>query len=250
MGTAINHVIIQLQNIVFQYSTQNAILNQLSFSMCQGERVGLIGDNGSGKTTLLHLIVGLIKPASGNITIFDRFVQSEEDFYEVRKKIGMLFQHSDDQLFCPTVLEDVAFGPLNLGCSPQEAKEIAYSTLKKLDLAEFENRITHQLSGGEKKILALATLLSMNPQVLLLDEPTTGLDESTRSRLSEILNELHLSYILVSHEYDFLARNTDSIFGLKDGKVNFHGDSAALHSHYHSHPVGQVPHKHTHTEVD
>ena len=237
-------LIVHLNKVGFRYGAEKKVLSNVSFKLFQGDRIGLVGDNGSGKSTLLHMIVGLLKPESGEISIFSQPVKTEADFYEVRKKIGLLFQNSDDQLFCPTVLEDVAFGPLNLGYPLAEAKEIALTTLRKLDLSGFENRITHQLSGGEKKIVALATLLSMDPNVLLLDEPTTGLDKSFRNHLSEILAELDSSYILVSHEYDFLAQNTDKIFGLKAGTINFHGSSTALHSHMHSHSAGQVPHSH------
>lgn len=242
--------LIQLENIQFSYGNQTPIINDLNFELFEHQKIGLIGDNGSGKTTLLHLLTGILKKKSGSIHFNNQLIETEKDFHMVRKDIGLLFQNSDDQLFCPTVLEDVAFGPLNLGLPPEDAKQRAIETLNYLNLTGYEDRIIHQLSGGEKKLVALATILAMKPKVLLLDEPTTGLDESTRSRISEIFKHLNLSYIIVSHEFDFLAANTDMIYGMKKGIINFHGKSDALHSHLHSHPVGEVPHKHTQTQVD
>jgi cobalt/nickel transport system ATP-binding protein len=138
----------------------------------------------------------------------------------------------------------VAFGPLNLDKKPVEAREMSLRTLKALNLEGFENRVTHRLSGGEKKLVALATVLVMKPEVLLLDEPTTGLDEDTSKRIIDILNDLDISYLIVSHEYDFLARTTRDIYSMGYGGIQYNGRSENLHSHYHSHPHGKVPHSH------
>ena len=148
--------------------------------------------------------MGLLRPQAGSIVIFGQEVKKEKDFIDVRQKVGLLFQNADDQLFCPTVLEDVAFGPLNLGKTPAEAIQIARETMAGLGLAGFEDRVTYKLSGGEKKLVSLATVLAMQPQLLLLDEPTTGLDETTRHRLIHILQNLDISYLIVSHEHEFL----------------------------------------------
>ena len=236
--------IISLEGVAFSFPRRKPVFEALDFHLHEGEKAGLTGENGSGKTTLLHIIIGILRISSGNITIFDRPIANQTDFYFVRERVGLLFQHSDDQLFCPTVLEDVAFGPLNLGKSPDEARAIARETLEELNLNGFEDRVTHQLSGGEKKLVALATILSMKPDVLLLDEPTSGLDESTKERLSEILNRLDISCLIASHEYDFLIKTTDTIYGLKNGAVRCYGESSSFHSHFHSHPAGDVPHKH------
>jgi len=244
----ISPVIINLNNISYTYAGSGEGLQNISFSLHSGEKVGLIGGNGSGKTTFLHIIVGILRAGSGDLTVLDKPVIKEKDFLQVRKHVGLLFQNSDDQLFSPTVIEDVAFGPLNLGKKPDEACEIARQTLKDLNLQGFEDRITHTLSGGEKKLVALATILAMKPDVLLLDEPTSGLDEKTRQRLSEILHELAISYIIVSHEYDFLASNTDLIYAMKDGALTYRGKSAFMHNHYHIHPAGEIPHEHTHSK--
>jgi cobalt/nickel transport system ATP-binding protein len=241
---ATRNSIIQLENVCFSYPNGRAVLDNLQFEIGQGQKSGLIGPNGSGKTTFLHIIMGLLSSWSGTVRIFGKPVETEQDFREVREKVGFLFQNADDQLFSPTVLEDVAFGPLNLGKKPGEAREMSLDTLKALNLEGFEDRVTHRLSGGEKKLVALATVLVMKPDVLLLDEPTTGLDEDTSKRIIDILNGLDISYVIVSHEYDFLARTTRDIYSMHGGKIQYNGKSENLHSHYHSHPHGTVPHSH------
>jgi cobalt/nickel transport system ATP-binding protein len=169
-----------------------------------GKHIGLIGPNGCGKTTLLHLIKGLLRPQAGSIVVFGQEVRKEKDFVDVRQKVGLLFQNADDQLFCPTVLEDVAFGPLNQGKKPEEAIKTAHETIERLGLEGFEDRVTYELSGGSKKLVSLATVLAMQPRVLLLDEPTAGLDEKTKERLIHILTNLEITFMIVSHENDFL----------------------------------------------
>jgi cobalt/nickel transport system ATP-binding protein len=197
--------LIELQNITFTYpGAPQPVFQDFNFQLLPGKHIGLIGPNGCGKTTLLHLIMGLLRPQAGRIIIFGQEVKKEQDFVDVRRKVGLLFQNADDQLFCPTVLEDVAFGPLNLGKPPAGAIGIARETMARLGLNGFEDRVTYKLSGGEKKLVALATILAMEPQLLLLDEPTAGLDENTRNRLIHILQHLDIAYMIVSHEHDFL----------------------------------------------
>jgi cobalt/nickel transport system ATP-binding protein len=197
--------LIALHNITFTYlGAPQPVFQDFHYQLLPGEHIGLIGPNGSGKTTLLHLIMGLLRPQAGSIVIFGQEVKKEKDFVEVRQKVGLLFQNADDQLFCPTVLEDVAFGPLNQGKPPAEAISIAKETMAHLGLHGFEDRVTYKLSGGEKKLVSLATVLAMKPQLLLLDEPTAGLDEKTKDRLVHILQHLDIGYMIVSHENDFL----------------------------------------------
>lgn len=209
---------IHLRNVRFKYNSQY-ILNGLDLSVAPGDRIGLVGPNGSGKTTLCQIIMGLLPPESGNIEIFGKARVEEQDFQEIRGRIGFLFQDADDQLFCPTVMEDVAFGPLNMGKSPTEAKRIVTSTLASLNLNGFEERITYQLSGGEKRLVSLATVLAMEPDMLILDEPTSGLDEETTERIIHILNESHLTFILISHDREFLERTTNKILKIKNGII-------------------------------
>lgn len=229
-----NRLIINLEGIFFKYpGSSGNVLDDLDLKLYRGDRIGLMAPNGSGKSTLFYIIMGLLKPDAGDIEIFGKPVSTEKDFEEVRRRIGLLFQDADDQLFNPTVLEDVAFGPLNLGKTPDEAKKIAMVTLNKLGLNGFENRITHKLSGGEKRLVSLATVLSMEPEVLLFDEPSTGLDEKTKARLVDVLSNLGLSYIFISHENDFLYKLTDSIYTMENGKIF---PFEKIHRHLHTHP--------------
>src|SRR5262249_17972259 len=157
-------------------------------------------------TTLLRTLVGLEKPTSGTVYAFGETRSTEKSFREVRAKAGFLFQDPEDQLFCATVLDDVAFGPLNLGKSQSDANAIARRTLNELDLGHLADRITHRLSGGEKRLVSLAAVLAMQPQVLLLDEPTNALDEEHLERLQEILLSLPTAMVIVSHDKYFLGR--------------------------------------------
>jgi len=217
-----SEIIIRLAGVTFNYPGNQAkrlILDDLDLQISRGERVGLIGDNGSGKTTLFHLIMGLLRPTQGEIVVFGQKRQKERDFLEVRAKIGLLFQDSDDQLFCPTVAEDVAFGPLNLGKSQEEAMAITQEVLTRLGLDGFEERLTYKLSGGEKRLISLATVLAMKPEMLILDEPSTGLDEETVNRLINILRDSDFTYLIASHNSDFLSETTDTVYRLEQGKI-------------------------------
>ena len=218
-----NTILIDLKDIYFSYLGRGQVLKQLNFRLKAGQRLGLIGPNGSGKSTLMHLIMGLSKPDSGTIRIFGQPMLEEKDFKRTRQQLGFVFQNADDQLFSPTVIEDVAFGLLNMGKSPKEAVALSREMLDSLKLSGFENRITYKLSGGEKKLVSLATVLVMKPRVLLLDEPTTGLDEPTVERIIQVLNDLGIAYVVVSHEFDFLARTTKDIYAMKDGRIEFRG---------------------------
>lgn len=236
-------VLIGLNDIVFGYPGTAPVINGLNFSLRRKDRIGLIAPNGSGKTTLFHLIMGLLKPTAGHLEIFGNRVDEEKDFAEVRRRIGLLFQDADDQLFSPTVLEDVAFGPLNLGKSKKQAAAIARETLSFLGLADFEDRLTYRLSGGEKKLVSLATVLAMSPEVLLLDEPINALDTETKAKIVEILNALDISYIIISHEIDFLSQTTEAIYTLQSGRILL-DDRIEVHHHKHAHPHGTYPHEH------
>jgi len=238
-----NDLLINLEGISFKYPGGPMVLKDLDFKLSRGNRIGLIAPNGSGKTTLFHIIMGLLKPFSGKLEIFGKLVREEKDFADVRRKIGLLFQDADDQLFSPTVLEDVAFGPLNLGKSKGEAIEIARRTLNFLGLYGFEDRITFKLSGGEKRLVSLATVLAMEPEILLLDEPINGLDMKTKAKLTEVLSGLDLSYILISHDFDFLAETADAVYTLEDGRIRLDKE-LHVHEHVHAHELGTYPHQH------
>lgn len=236
---------IELHNISFSYPGHSQpVFENLHFRF-QGGRIGLIGDNGSGKTTLFHIMVGLLKPEIGNVLLDGKILHGEKEFRVLRQKVGMLFQNADDQLFSPSVLEDVAFGPLNLGHTTDAAKEIAITTLGQVGLSGYENRITHHLSGGEKRLVALATILAMKPEILLLDEPTNDLDHDSRHRLLDILNDLEQSLILISHDWDFLTSLASKFYSLEHGALR-RSERIKVHQHKHAHPLGDQQHLHHH----
>lgn len=235
--------LVKLKQITFGYKPKKPILENIDFELLEQEKIGLIGPNGAGKTTLAFLITGLLTPWQGEIKILNQTCKEEKDFKKIRSKIGFVFQNADDQLIFPTVIEDVAFGPLNLGFSPKQALEKATQTLKILGVEQLAKRNTFHLSGGEKKVVSIATVLSMDPKLLILDEPTIGLDEHTRNNLIEILNKLNLAYLIISHDYDFLARTTQKQYILKDKKI-IYDPSVVLHKHEHAHPLGYVEHVH------
>ncbi|HID01670.1 MAG TPA: ABC transporter ATP-binding protein [Desulfobacterales bacterium] len=235
--------LLELRNLSYSYpGQQDRLLKDIDFTI-NTEQIGFIGPNGSGKTTLFQIIMGLLQADEGSILLHGEEIKTGKDIFTLRKKLGFLFQNSDDQLFSPTVLEDVAFGPLNHGASPEEAREISISTLEKLGLKGFEDRITHRLSGGEKKLVALATILSMRPEMLLLDEPSNNLDPPTRERLIKILRGQDLAHIIISHDLDFLASTCTRLYTMQDGHL-IRCEDKQIHSHEHIHPYGDQPHQH------
>ncbi len=211
--------LIKLENVSFSYTSKKNILHNLNFNLNKNEKVALLGENGSGKTTLFHVIMGLLSVNSGTIHLFGNLMNSEQDFKKYRTKIGFLFQDSDDQLFSPTVIDDVAFGPLNIGYKGEQAKKIAEETLKKLKIYHLKDRITYKLSGGEKRMVALATILAMNPEVLLLDEPTNGIDKKHLELLIDFLKNTDLSFIIISHDEIFVNQVTNKKVILEKGKI-------------------------------
>lgn len=176
------------------------VLDGVSLRLMPGQRIGLCGPNGAGKTTLLRLIVGLSRPIAGEVRLAGRTCRSEADFRRARPAIGFLFQESDDQLFSPTVVEDVAFGPLNLGIPAAAALAAARAELADLGLEHLAERPVHGLSGGEKRLVCLAGLFVMRPRVLLLDEPVNGLDEAAAALLLSRLQAFSGAMVIVTHD--------------------------------------------------
>lgn len=211
--------LIALDDIHFGYVGQAPILAGASLVLAEGQRLSLVGPNGAGKSTLLHIVLGLLRPSAGSVTVFGTPRRSESDFHDVRRRVGLVFQDADDQLFCPTVAEDIAFGPLNLGKSRDEALMIVDKVLGDLDLGHLRDRVTYKLSGGEKRLVTLATVLAMEPEVLLLDEPTNALDPRNEARLLEILEALPQAILLVSHAPAFRQRIAPEEVRLKDGRI-------------------------------
>jgi cobalt/nickel transport system ATP-binding protein len=209
--------ILRLENITFGYAGRAPLFRALSLELPADRQIGLYGPNGSGKTTLLRLIMGLETPQSGRVLFHGLPADDAQSLHRLRCGIGFVLQNSDDQLFSPTVLEDVAFGPLNLGLTRRAARERAMETLESLGLESFADRATQRLSGGEKKMVSIASVLSMRPEALLLDEPTAFLDDDSRERITGILKMQNSARIVVSHDRSLLEQTTCSCMRIKDG---------------------------------
>jgi cobalt/nickel transport system ATP-binding protein len=211
--------LIRLDQVGYAYPGRPAVFHGLDFGLKTGERVGVLGPNGAGKSTLFLIVMGLVRPQAGAVDLFGQAMRTEKDFQAVRTRLGYCFQDPDDQLFCPTVLEDVAFGPLNQGLGRGQAQDAARQTLAELDLGHLEERVTHQLSGGEKRLVSLATVFALHPQALLLDEPTAGLDPATQDRLERVLLASDLPWAIISHDHAFLRRTCARLLWLEAGRL-------------------------------
>lgn len=211
--------LIRLDKVTFAYPGRPPVFAGLDFALNSGERIGVLGPNGAGKSTLFLIVMGLAKPQAGAVSLLGRPMAVEKDFQAVRTQLGYCFQDPDDQLFCPTVLEDVAFGPLNQGQEAKAAQASARQTLLELGLGHMEERVTYQLSGGEKRLVSLATVFAMHPQALLLDEPTAGLDPATQERLERVLLGSDLPWAIISHDHAFLRRTCTRLLWLEAGRL-------------------------------
>ncbi len=217
--TTSHALLISSAHVPLPFISAIPLLNEINFTVYSGEKLALMGANGSGKTTLLQLILGLLKPQRGEIIAFGRSRHTEADFWEVRLRIGLVFQEADDQLFCPTVAEDIAFGLFNMGKSREAVRQGVQQALELVGLQGYEQRITHHLSGGEKRLVALATVLAMQPEILLLDEPTTGLDERAQQRIIQLLQSLPQAMLISSHDSQFLQQVTHATLRLQEGQI-------------------------------
>ena len=202
-------------------------LRGLSIDVNAGERVAVLGPNGSGKTTFVMHLNGLLATQSGEVRIGDTPVV-ESNLVEIRRRIGAVFQDADDQLFMSSVREDVAFGPANLGVSGAELYELVERTLEQVGAAGYGDRNPHHLSGGEKRRVAIATVLSMDPDVLILDEPTSGLDPAGRRELIDLLSSLTQTQLIVTHDLPLALQLCDRSVIVSDGRVVADGPTPEL----------------------
>jgi cobalt/nickel transport system ATP-binding protein len=211
--------VVELAGLSFAYPERRPVLRGLDFRLEAGERVGVLGPNGAGKSTLFMLAMGLLSPSAGEVRLFGRRCAGEKDFQALRTRLGFCFQDPDDQLFSATVAEDVAFGPLNQGKGRRRALELVEESLAALGLEGFGERVTYHLSGGEKRLVGLATVLALEPEALLLDEPTAGLDPETTARLERVLDQSGLGWAVISHDRAFLERNCSRLVRLAGGRL-------------------------------
>ena len=218
-----SEVILEARDVYYKYPDGTLALKGVNFKVKRGEMVALLGPNGAGKSTLFLHFNGILKPHKGEILIKGKPIEYDSrSLLEVRKTVGIVFQNPDDQLFAPTVMEDVAFGPLNLGYSEEETKKIVKETLKAVGMEGYEDKPPHYLSGGEKKRVAIAGILAMKPEIMVLDEPTAGLDPLGASKIMELLYKLNregMTVIVSTHDVDLVPVYADRVYVIYDGKI-------------------------------
>ena len=227
---------IEFQSVSFSYEKRRPILTDISFRIEDSESVGLVGANGAGKTTLMRLLLGLLS-GEGRISVEGLPVETQ-NLAEIRRRVGLVLQDPDDQMFMPTVYEDMIFGPLNYGLTRQDAEARADAALKRLGLTELKHRHNHRISGGEKRMAAIATILTMEPEVILMDEPTAALDPRNRRLVIETIRELPQTMIIASHDLDMILDTCRRVILLYEGRIAADGptdiilrDKTLLESH-------------------
>jgi cobalt/nickel transport system ATP-binding protein len=217
-----SHHIVEATNLEFTYPDDTHALLGISFRISHGESVAIIGANGAGKSTLLLHLNGYLTPTSGQVRIGD-FPLTKETIQEVRKTVGMVFQDPDDQLFMSTVYDDVAFGPLNLGLPLEEVNTNVLKALDIVGVTELKDRPPHRLSSGQKRRVAIATVLSMSPDILVMDEPTSGLDPQARRQLIEMLKTFKHSKIIATHDLDMVMDLCERTIVIDEGRIKADG---------------------------
>ena len=208
---------IEFQHVSFAYEKDRLVLQDLSFRIERGEAVGLIGANGAGKSTVMKLLLGLLQ-GEGKILV-DGTEVKRETLGEIRKKLGLVLQNSDNQMFMPTVYEDMIFAPLNYMLSREEADARVDAVLARLHLEYLKHRYNHKISGGEKRMAAIATILAMEPEAILMDEPTSALDPYNRRIVINTIRELEQTRLITSHDLDMILDTCDRVILLSDGKI-------------------------------
>lgn len=223
---------IRTTNLTFTYPEGTRGLKGISFEVKKGETVLIVGANGTGKSTLLLNLMGILR-GEGAIEIFGVRL-TKKNLAEVRQRIGLVFQSPDDQLFCPTVFDDVAFGPINLGYDKETVVQEVSKALSAVRMEGFEERSSHHLSFGEKKKVAIASVLSMNPEILLLDEPTGGLDPRSAAELIDILYQLKekgKTILSTTHDLHFVSELADTVIVMNSGSIVAQDSAEAILSH-------------------
>ena len=208
---------IEFRNVSFSYEQSRPVLQDLSFRIERGESVGLIGANGTGKSTVMKLLLGLLS-GEGRILV-DGTEVCRENLREIRRKLGFVLQNSDNQMFMPTVYEDMMFGPLNYMVSREDAEKKVDEVLARLGLQELKYRHNHKISGGEKRMAAIATILAMEPQVVLMDEPTAALDPYNRRIVINAIRSLPQTKLITSHDLDMILDTCDRVLLLSGGRL-------------------------------
>jgi cobalt/nickel transport system ATP-binding protein len=222
-----NQPAVEVTNLSHTYPDGTAALSSVSFRITHGESVGVIGANGAGKSTLLLHLNGCLTPSAGAVQIGDAEI-TRATLRSIRRMVGMVFQNPDDQLFMPTVAEDVLFGPLNQGLSPDDAEERADRALATVGATHLKPRPPHKLSSGEKRSSAIAAVLAMAPEILVMDEPSSGLDPKSRRLLIDLLRTFPHTKIIATHDLGMVRDLCDRTLVLHDGTVAYDGPTALV----------------------
>ncbi len=222
-----SHHIVEFKNVCFRYPDGTEALKGISFRITHGESVGIVGANGAGKSTLLLHMNGYLLPTSGTVNISDLSV-TKKTRQEIRRKVGIVFQNPDDQLFMPTVFDDVAFGPLNLGMDEISVRERVHEALRLVNSFDLCNKPPHHLSSGQKSAVAIAAVMSMEPDILVMDEPAANLDPKSRRSLITLLKTFAHSKIIASHDLDLILDVCKRCIVIKDGVVVADGPSTEI----------------------
>lgn len=217
---------IEFQNVSFSYDSGHPVVENLNFSIHKGETVGLIGANGAGKSTIMKLLLGLVT-GEGRITV-DGLTLNKQNIPVIRKKIGFVLQDSDNQMFMPTVYEDMIFGPRNYGLSKEETERRVDDVLKRLGLQALKYRHNHKISGGEKRMAAIATILAMEPEVILMDEPSTALDPVNRRMVINTIRQLPQTMLIASHDLDMILDTCQRVILLSQGTIAADDDAERI----------------------
>lgn len=213
-----SHIHIDINNLTFSYNAESSIFENFSFHAHENDSIGIIGANGMGKSTLLKLLVGLNLNFNGEIRI-EEIPLNKKTLSQVRQKIGYVFQDADSQLFMTNVKEDIAFGPKNYGLPKEEVEKRVDEALAKIHIEHLKDKPIYQLSGGEKKLASIATILSLTPDIILMDEPSIALDPRNRRNLISILNSFEHLKIITSHDLDFIWDTCNRVVLMNKGKI-------------------------------
>ena len=216
-----------VDGVSFSYPDGHPALHDVSLIVHSGERVALLGPNGAGKTTLVLHLNGILTPTAGRVEVSGLVVE-KANFREIRRRVGIVFQDPDDQLFMPSVRDDVAFGPANLGVRGDELEQCVHDALAQVGMTAFADRPPHHLSFGQRRRVAIATVLAMNPEILVLDEPSSNLDPASRRELSEILRKLPVTTLMVTHDLLFALEICARSVILSDGAIAADGRTRDL----------------------
>lgn len=222
-----SHHVIEVRDLHYSYPDGTRALRGLTFRITHGESVAIVGANGAGKSTLLLHLIGSLRPTAGMVLVGD-FPVTKRTLTSVRRRVGMVFQDPDDQLFMPTVYDDVAFGPLNLGFSVEEIEAKVMTALGTVGAAHLRDRPPYKLSAGEKRSVAIAAVLSMSPDVLVMDEPSAGLDPAARRQLIALLRTFEHTKIIATHDLDLVLDLCERTMVLKNGQVIAEGPSSRI----------------------